>query len=127
MSVVPGDIIFNSYRNAQLNPKDFPNPYKVDPTRPKASYQNQGAGFHGCPGVNFAEQTIPEILRIVFSLKNIRRAPGAAGKMAGFMLNQFGTDNRMYLTDTGNLSPWPGSLTIVVRFFALLLVSAAPC
>ena len=31
------------------------------------------------------------------------------------MLNQFGTDNKMYLTDTGNLSPWPGSLTIVVR------------
>ena len=35
--------------------------------------------------------------------------------MAGYMLNQFETDNRMYLTDTGNVSPWPGSLTIVVR------------
>ncbi|KAH8099451.1 heme peroxidase [Cristinia sonorae] len=113
VSVQPGDIIFNSFRNAQTNPADFPDPFKVDPTRPKASYSNQGTGFHGCPGVNYAEQTIPEILKIVFSLKNVRRAPGAAGKMAGFMLNQFGTDNRLYLTDTGNLSPWPGSLTIV--------------
>ncbi|TCD62866.1 hypothetical protein EIP91_006272 [Steccherinum ochraceum] len=113
VTVQPGDIIFNSYRNAQLNPNDFPNPTQVDPTRPRSSYQNQGAGFHGCPGVNYSEQTIPEILKIVFSLKNIRRAPGQAGKMAGFMLNQFGTDNRLYLTDTGNLSPWPGSLTIV--------------
>ena len=54
------------------------------------------------------------MLKIIFSLKNIRRAPGVAGHMAGFNLELFGTDNRMYLTDTGNVSPWPGSLTIVV-------------
>lgn len=98
-----------------LQPKDFPNPLKVDPRRPKDKYQLQGAGFHNCPGYTFAEQTIPEILKIVFSLKNLRRAEGTAGKMAGFMLNAFGTDNRMYLDNTGNVTPWPGSLTLVVR------------
>ena len=56
VSVQPGDIIFSSFRNAQTNPADFPDPFRVDPTRPRSSYQNQGAGFHGCPGVNYAEQ-----------------------------------------------------------------------
>lgn len=62
-----------------------------------------------------SSQVIPEIVKIIFSLKNVRRAPGVAGRMAGFTANLFGTDNRMYLTDTGNVSPWPGSLTLVVR------------
>ncbi|KAI0081382.1 heme peroxidase [Panus rudis PR-1116 ss-1] len=114
VDVQPGDIIFNSFRNAQLNPKDFPNPTQVDPRRPRESYNNQGAGFHNCPGINFAEQTIPEILKIIFKLKNIRRAPGTAGKMASFMLPAYGTDNKTYIDGTGNITPWPGSLTIVV-------------
>ncbi|CAL1708758.1 unnamed protein product [Somion occarium] len=114
VQVQPGDIIFNSFRNAHLNPVDFPNPTTVDPRRKANLYENlQGGGFHNCPGVNFAQQTIPEILRVVFSLKNVRRAPGAAGRMAQFMLPQFGTDNKVYLSDTGNISVWPGSLTIV--------------
>ena len=62
----------------------------------------------------FVPQTIPEIIKVIFRLKNIRRAPGRAGNMASFMLNQFGTDNKLYLTNTGMVSPWPGSLTIVV-------------
>lgn len=69
LSVQPGDIIFNSFRNAQTNPVDFPDPYKVDPTRPRSAYQNQGAGFHLCPGINFAEQvssTAVPLLRDAF-------------------------------------------------------------
>lgn len=56
VSVVPGDIIFNSFRKANVNPADFPDPYKIDPTRPRSSYSNLGTGFHACPGLNFAEQ-----------------------------------------------------------------------
>lgn len=37
-----------------LQPDDFPNPAQVDPTRPASIYRNQGAGFHCCPGVDFA-------------------------------------------------------------------------
>jgi len=113
VEVVPGDIIFSSFKNAQKNPVDFPDPLKVNPRRPKESYQNAGSGFHICPGVDLYEQTIPDLLRVVFSLKNLRRAPGQAGRLAGFIMDQLGTDNRMYITDTGNVSPWPGSMTVV--------------
>lgn len=34
--------------------------------------------------------------------------------MAGFGLDQLGTSNPMYLSDTGNVTPWPKSLQVVV-------------
>ncbi|KAI0079537.1 heme peroxidase [Panus rudis PR-1116 ss-1] len=113
LAVQPGDIIFSSFFNAQRNPNDFPDPLTVNPRRPKDQYQNQGAGFHVCPGIDFTLQTATEIMRVVFSLPNIRRAPGPAGSMPSFTVNQLGTDNRMYLTNTGGISPWPGSLIVV--------------
>ncbi|GJJ14559.1 hypothetical protein Clacol_008824 [Clathrus columnatus] len=113
INVTPGDIIFTSFRNAHLNPMDFPDPQTVNPQRPKDNYQLQGAGFHDCPGFSFSQQTIPEILKIVFKLPNVRRAPDNTGYMANFMLNQFGTDNKMYISNTGNVTPWPGSMTIL--------------
>ncbi|KAF9039702.1 heme peroxidase [Hymenopellis radicata] len=67
-----------------MNALDFPNPMTVDPSRPVASYSLNGTGFHGCPGVTYAEQTIAEILKVVFKLKNVRRAAGDAGRLAGF-------------------------------------------
>ncbi|THH01371.1 hypothetical protein EW026_g1293 [Hermanssonia centrifuga] len=113
VNVQPGDLVFSSFRKAHLNPADFPDPYKVNPRRPRDNYQLQGAGFHDCPGGNYIDKTIPEIMKVIFRLKNLRRAPGPAGHMAGFMLNAFGTDNRMYIDNTGNVSPWPGSLTVL--------------
>ena len=65
-------------------------------------------------GLDFAANTIPEVLKVIFGLKNLRRAEDPAGHMAQFMLNQFGTDNKMYIDNTGNFSPWPGSLTVIV-------------
>jgi len=115
LSVQAGDLIFASFLNAQQNPVDFLDPQVVDPTRPKANYHNQGNGFHRCPGVDFVEQTVPEMVKAIFKLKNLRRAPGVAGKMAGFYADQMdiGTKNRLYLTNTGQVSPWPGSLTVI--------------
>ncbi|GJJ13725.1 hypothetical protein Clacol_007981 [Clathrus columnatus] len=113
INVTPGDVIFASFRNAHLNPADFPDPQTVNPQRPKDNYQLQGAGFHDCPGFNFSQQTIPEILKIVFKLPNVRRAPDDTGYMANFMLNQFGTDSKMYISNTGNVTPWPGPMTIL--------------
>lgn len=106
-----------------IQPADFPNPTAVDPTRPKESYQLQGAGFHNCPGVDFAADTIPEIIKIIFTLPGLRRAPNPAGTCASFNLNKLGTDNKMYVTSTGNWSPWPGSLIVAVSSAFLFLFS----
>ncbi|KAL4246560.1 hypothetical protein ABKN59_008750 [Abortiporus biennis] len=109
ISVQPGDIIVNDFRDANQNPDDFPNPSLVNPRYPASKYLNQGAGFHKCPASDFSQKVIVEIMKLVFSLKNIRRATGTQGYMESFMVD----GNKMYIDNTGFVSPWPSSLTIV--------------
>ncbi|KAF8209473.1 heme peroxidase [Mycena galopus ATCC 62051] len=113
MNVKAGDRIWASFRNAHVNPADFPNPLSVDPTRPPDAYNLNGAGFHTCPGVSYAEQTIAEIVKVVFKLKNVRRGPGDEGKLAGFKMVVNETETNVYLTPYGTTSPWPGSMYLV--------------
>jgi hypothetical protein len=40
-----------------------------------------GGGFHLCIGVDFAINVILDIVKIVFSLKNVRRGPGDSGRL----------------------------------------------
>ncbi|KAJ7803765.1 heme peroxidase [Mycena olivaceomarginata] len=108
-----GDRIWASFKNAHINPADFPNPTAVDPSRPLESYNLNGAGFHTCPGVTYAEQTIAEIVKVVFQLKNVRRAAGDPGKLSGFKTIINETETNVYLTPYGTTSPWPGSMYLV--------------
>ncbi|KAJ6512310.1 heme peroxidase [Mycena vulgaris] len=96
-----------------LKPLEFPNPTAVDPTRPLDSYNLNGTGFHGCPGLTYAVETITEIVKVVFSLKNVRRAPGIAGRLSGFKTTVNETETNVYLTPYGTTSPWPGSMYLV--------------
>ncbi|KAF9029808.1 hypothetical protein BDZ89DRAFT_1112449 [Hymenopellis radicata] len=65
--------------------------------------------------VTYAEQTIAEILKVVFKLKNVHRAAGDAGRLAGFKTAINETETNLYLTSYGMTSPWPGSMYIVER------------
>ncbi|GJE97837.1 heme peroxidase [Phanerochaete sordida] len=113
VSVQPGDLVFASIKNAHLNPKDFPDPLTVNPLRPAEKYQLQGSGFQDGFGTDFSERTVAEVIKVIFRLKNLRRAESAAGKLAGFSLDVYGTNSPVYLDDTGNLTYWPGSMTLI--------------
>ncbi|KAJ3993518.1 heme peroxidase [Lentinula boryana] len=113
LAVKAGDRIWASFKNAHRNPAEFPDPLKVDPTRPKSAYNLNGTGFHQCPGVTYAEQTIAEIVKVVFSLKNVRRAAGNAGKLGGFTVVKDETETNMYLKPDGVITTWPGSMNLV--------------
>ncbi|KAF5365312.1 hypothetical protein D9758_005455 [Tetrapyrgos nigripes] len=113
LDVKKGDRLFGSLKNAHLNPTDFPNPTTIDPTRPASSYSYNGVGFHKCLGIAFAEQTITAIVGVVFSLKNVRRAPGNDGKLVGFTELQNATPTKVYVTDYGTTTPWPGAMHLV--------------
>ncbi|KAJ7278558.1 heme peroxidase [Mycena rebaudengoi] len=113
MEVKAGEHIGSCFKNAHLNPADFPNPTAVDPTRLTSSYNLNGTGFHGCPGVDYAVQTITETLKVVFKLKNVRRAPGNAGKMRKFKMVINGGETNIYLTPYGTTTPWPSSMHLV--------------
>jgi len=113
LEIKTGDRIWASFRNAHLNPLEFPDPTTVNPRRPLTSYNLNGAGFHNCPGTTYAQVTITEIVKAVFSLKNVRRAPGEAGKLKGFTEIIHETETDFYVQRNGTVSPWPGSLYIV--------------
>ena len=63
--------------------------------------------------------TIVEIVKAVFQLKNLRRAPGDAGRLKRYteIINETETD--FYVQRDGKSSPWPGSMYLMVR--AMLL------
>ena len=136
VSIQAGDRIWASFTNAHLNvslvsiicrgaaspdvysqPAEFPEPYTIDPTRPKRLYNLQGYGFHACPGYEMSLVTIVEMVRVVFSLKNIRRAPGDAGRLQKITTIKNETPTYQYVQPNGELSMWPGPMQIVVRFF----------
>ncbi|KAG5648767.1 hypothetical protein DXG03_000115 [Asterophora parasitica] len=114
LDIKKGDRIRGSFKNAHLNPLDFPDPTAVNPSRPAAAWANlNGVGFHVCPGVTYSQQTIAEIVKVVFSLNNVRRAPGDAGKLHGFSEILHETETDFFIQRNGTTSPWPGSLNIV--------------
>ena len=103
-----------------VQPKEFPNPTTIDPHRPKESYNLNGAGFHNCIGAEYAEQTIAEMLRVVFKLQNVRRAPGDAGRLSGFTEIVNETETNVFIKPNGTTTPWPGPMYLVVsRLFFL--------
>ncbi|KAJ7103706.1 heme peroxidase [Mycena crocata] len=111
--VKAGDFVVGSFRNAHLNSVDFPNPTIVDPTRPVSSYHLNGTGFHVCAGVTYVVQVIADILKIVFKLKNVRRAPGNAGKLAKIKLMINEAETNIYLMPYGTTTPFPSSMHLV--------------
>ncbi|KZT36643.1 heme peroxidase [Sistotremastrum suecicum HHB10207 ss-3] len=108
-----GDKVVGAYYLAHTNPADFPDPMKVNPQRPREKYGVQGIGFHGCPGVKYAEETLTEVIRVIFSLKNLRRAPEPMGVLSGFDVSNHGVKQHVFIDAKGKLSPWPGSLVVV--------------
>ncbi|KAJ7831148.1 heme peroxidase [Mycena olivaceomarginata] len=99
------------YRAAKLiplQPSHLPSPDLVDPPPPPS-----GSGTRKrdtCPWVSYTERSIVEILRVLFSLKNVRPAPGCEGKLAGFKYVFNETETNIYITADGNTSRWPGSI-----------------
>ena len=54
------------------------------------------------------------MLRVVFKLQNVRRAPGDAGRLPGFTEIVNETENNVYIKPNGTTSPWPGPMYLVV-------------
>lgn len=84
----------------------------VNPERTRDNYAVQGIGFHGCPGVHFAERTLLAVMRVIFSLKNLRRAPGSDGHLSSFKDLAQGTPMRLYTDEKGKMTPWPLSMVV---------------
>ncbi|KZS87971.1 heme peroxidase [Sistotremastrum niveocremeum HHB9708] len=112
-TVIPGDEIFVSLSSFKTDSNLFPQPAKIDPTRPATHYGAFGLGPHTCLGASFTTETMPEVLRAVFSLPNVRRAPGSKGKIQRFdEVLEGNTLAGMFMDDKGGVRPWPVSMVL---------------
>ncbi len=79
---------------AMFTPSAFPFPRKFDPSRAKAGavYMNWGYALHLCYGNHINMITIPELVRAVLLLPNVRPNKGRTGRGAGLSQGPFPTN-----------------------------------
>jgi hypothetical protein len=77
-----GDEIFINLKAASRDPKAFPNPNAVDPTRPMESYIHLGHGPHQCLGLPIVRVACTTMLRKFFQLENLRPATVSVGRQS---------------------------------------------
>ncbi|GLB44633.1 hypothetical protein LshimejAT787_1702600 [Lyophyllum shimeji] len=113
ISVRAGERIYASFSKAHTNPQDFEHSFDIDPNRKTPSIQ--GMGLHKCPGISFVDQTMPELFKAIFRLKNLRRDPGRAGRLEQIVCHPapLNTDPKVYLDSTGEMSHFPRSLSLI--------------
>lgn len=98
---------------AAMDPIAFPHPEIIDPHRPISSYILLGHGLHFCFGARLVAPALVSTLKEVFSLKNLRRAPGSQGHFSTLSHHVAGVNMRVYLDANSKESPIPTTLTLI--------------
>lgn len=80
VDIKEGEQVILATSKAHLDPAQFPDPLRLDPKRDRKSYILMGSGLHLCFGARLVAPSIVAMLREVFKLKNVRRAPGMPGR-----------------------------------------------
>ncbi len=73
---------------AAFDPDVFERPFDFVPGRPKWQYMGFGHGRHRCLGEHIGQALLEEMCRSLFTLPNLRRAPGKAGKVRNLPVEQ---------------------------------------
>ncbi|KDQ09782.1 hypothetical protein BOTBODRAFT_507785 [Botryobasidium botryosum FD-172 SS1] len=115
LNIRKGDFLFLNVKQAYMDSHAFPNPTVVDPNRRSSAYaaiEDEVQRFIA----PLWDMTMPQMMRSVFSLKNVRRAPGRSGELNRFTQSVHGVEQRLYLDYNGLVSPWPSSMIIQYDF-----------
>lgn len=116
VDIKAGEKLIIAISHAHMDPAKFPNPERMDPTRDPKSYILLGNGLHFCFGARLVAPSIVAMLREVFCLKNLRRAPGVRGRFIkvheDLGHNRDACTINMYVDMTCAESPVPTSLVV---------------
>lgn len=104
--------IFVSLKKAMVNEDLYPHPKSVDLHRSKEQKLLLGDGTSKLLGEDYILDVGAHVLKAVFSLKNLRRAPGPSGTLRRYVQDHNGTKQYFYLDQKQKISPWPTSMLL---------------
>ena len=119
VNVSPGEEIFLDCVTACQDPTTFPEPEKFKPDRPMDSYIHYSHGLHHCSGFDISTLASTTMLKTVAKLENLRRAPGAQGRIrriaspGGVTSYMTADDSRYFPFPTTMKVRWDGDLPAV--------------
>jgi len=106
--------IFLDIAAAGQNAQVFPNPETVNARRDQSGKRYIiSDGISRCLGEDLTVQIMAEVLRGIFSIKDLKRAPGNSGVLNRFKDHERPELNFAYLDEKKFVSPWPNSLSVV--------------
>jgi len=112
IDIKAGHTVLVATSKAAMDPTAFPEPEKLNPHRPLEDYILLGKGLHFCFGSKLIGCALAAILKEVFKLKNVRKAPGKLGNFTFVEHDVGGISVRYYLDSCSKESLIPTSLTI---------------
>jgi cytochrome P450 len=80
-TVKAGTVVFVSTRSAMRDRNELPDPEDFRLDRPAHHYMHLGYGLHTCLGDHVSRVQVPEIVKQLLLTPDLRRAPGADGKI----------------------------------------------
>jgi len=111
LNIRSGDFLFLDVKQANMDSQVFYDPAEINPNRTSSTYASFGDEVQRFVGPLW-DMTMPQMMRSVFSLRNIRRAPGRSGELNRFTQSIHGVEQRFYLDYNGLVSPWPTSMIV---------------
>ncbi len=76
-----GTSLLAGTQSAMFDKRRIKNPGRFDPARPATDYMLFGYGLHWCVGAFIAQTQITQTFKALLLKKDLRRAPGTAGRM----------------------------------------------
>jgi cytochrome P450 len=83
-TIVKGTQLMVGTQSAMFDPRRIPQPNVFDPSRQQDNYMMFGVGLHWCIGASLAQAQITQTLKPLLLQRNLRRAPGAAGRLSKY-------------------------------------------
>jgi len=107
-----GDRVYVSLSDAGVDPTAFPtNPSTLDPSRTPTE-KLLWDGLYKLLGEEWILTTMVPVIKTIFSLKNVQRAPGTSGQLFTVVHDIAGAKVRSYLDSSQKITPWSTDLTI---------------
>ncbi|KAH8805747.1 9,12-octadecadienoate 8-hydroperoxide 8R-isomerase [Xylogone sp. PMI_703] len=115
IEIPTGRRVFPNLMQASIDPAVFPDPLSVRLDRPMENYLTYGLGPHQCAGMDASKLSMTTMFKVVFGLKNLRKATSSYGENPGDLKKIPGPipGSVLYMTpDQRSYFPFPTSMKL---------------